>query len=93
MLVVMSLHCLTVLSIISCSLTLCASLSVFLFSSGTCDFSTPEIQVALYDICSELASLEPEGTTTSGDVLPLLRQDSGLDELEVNCWLLEFKTW
>ena len=65
----------------------------FLSRAGTCDFSSPDAQVALYDICSELASLEPNGTTASGEVLPLLRQESGLGGLEVNCWLLEFKIW
>ena len=69
-------------------------LSLFEDDAGsTCDFSTPTLQTALYDVCEEFTELTPEGLTEDGDPEFLVRQGAALDELEVNCWILSFKPW
>ena len=60
---------------------------------GHCDFGEPMIQQAVYNICADFAKLEVAGVNADGDVEYLVRQGSGLEEKEVNCWLLEFKNW
>jgi len=62
-------------------------------NGDSCDFSDPAAQAAIWDICSEFALLTPTGVNADGDDEFLVRQGSGLGELEVNCWLLEFKPW
>lgn len=61
--------------------------------SVTCDFAEPDLQQAVYDVCAEFASLTPTGLDTSDNEVFLTRQGSGLGELEVNCWQLQFATW
>eukprot|EP00750_Incisomonas_marina_P031230 INCI7785.2.p1 GENE.INCI7785.2~~INCI7785.2.p1 ORF type:complete len:1466 (+),score=281.45 INCI7785.2:324-4721(+) len=64
-----------------------------MFPDAECDFASPELQLAVYDMCEEFAALTPTGTTSSGAEQFLVRQGSGLNEFEVNCWQRSFKTW
>ena len=61
--------------------------------NDTCDFSSPELQQAVYDLCADFSDLTPTGMVSDGTGHFLVRQGSGLKEKEVNCWQLSFKSW
>ena len=60
---------------------------------STCDFSTPELQQAVYDLCEDFQTLTVTGAGTDGEDTFLVRQASGLGEYEVNCWQIQFADW